>query len=149
MTQIVLDGAEMMLAANAGIMRHIENIKKGVKPSYGAGNQNDWQLDIEGAMGEFVLAKYLGVFWHGKGKMRGDDAGIYQVRTSQRDDADLILHPKDEDEKIYWLVTGVNGIYQIRGFLKAKDGKQEKWWRNGAPGRPAFFVPQSELISYD
>jgi len=146
MKQVILDGAEMMLAANAGIMRHIENIKKGVRPSYGAGNQNDWQLDIEGAMGEFVLAKHLGVFWHGKGKMRGDDAGIYQVRTSQRDDADLILHPKDEDEKTYWLITGVNGTYQIRGYLLAKDGKKEKWWRDGAPGRPAFFVPQSELI---
>ena len=145
MTQIVLDAAEMLLAANAGIMRHIENIKRGVKPSYGAGNQNDWQWDIEGAMGEFVLAKHLGVFWHGKGKMRGDDAGIYQVRTSQRDNADLILHPKDEDEKTYWLITGVNGTYQIRGYLKAKDGKHDKWWRDGAPGRPAFFVPQSEL----
>jgi len=146
MTKVILDGSEMLLAANAGIMRHIENIKRGVQPSYGAGDKNDWQLDIEGAMGEFVLAKHLGVFWYGKGKMRGDDAGHFQVRTSQRIDADLILHPRDEDEKTYWLITGVNGTYEIRGYLKAKDGKKQKWWRDPVGGRPAFFVPQSELI---
>lgn len=146
MTEIVLDWSEMILAAQAGVLRQVENIKKGVKPAYGAGNEKDWQYGIEGAMGEFALAKYLGVFWHGKGKMWGDDVGSYQVRTSSRNNGDLILHPKDDDEKIYWLVTGLNGKYWIRGYIKAKDGKLDKWWRDPAGDRPAFFVPQSELI---
>jgi hypothetical protein len=146
MTRIVLDGSEMMLAANAGIMRQIENIKKGVQPAYGAGSERDWQYGIEGAMGEFALAKHLGIFWHGKGKMRGDDVGTFQVRTSSRGDGDLILHPRDDDDKVFWLLTGLNGTYDVRGFIKAGDGKKEKWWRDPAKGRPAFFVPQSELI---
>jgi len=146
MTQVILDWAEMILAAQAGVLRQVENIKKGVKPAYGAGNEKDWQYGIEGAMGEFALAKYLGVFWHGKGKMWGDDVGTYQVRTSSRLNGDLILHPKDDDEKTYWLVTGLNGNYWIRGYIKAKDGKKEQWWRDPAGDRPAFFVPQSELI---
>ena len=146
MTQVILDWAEMILAAQAGVLRQVENIKKGVKPAYGAGNEKDWQYGIEGAMGEFALAKYLGVFWHGKGKMWGNDVGVYQVRTSSRLDGDLILHPKDDDEKTYWLVTGLNGNYWIRGYIKAIDGKKDHWWRDPAGGRPAFFVPQSELI---
>lgn len=146
MTKVILDGSEMMLAANAGIMRNIENIKKGVKPAYGAGNENDWQYSIEGAMGEFALAKYLGLFWHGKGKMRGDDVGSFQVRTSSRENGDLILHPRDHDEKTFWLVTGINGTYNIRGFIKAKNGKKQEFWRDPAGNRPAYFVPQSKLI---
>lgn len=146
MTQVILDWAEMILAAQAGVLRQVENIKKGVKPAYGAGNEKDWQYGIEGAMGEFALAKYLGVFWHGKGKMRGDDVGAYQVRTSSSLNGDLILHPKDDDEKTYWLVTGLNGNYWIRGYIKAIDGKKDHWWSDPAGGRPAFFVPQSELI---
>jgi hypothetical protein len=145
MTVVVLDAAEMLLAANAGIMRHIENVKKGAKPAYGAGNQNDWQIGIEGAICEFVLAKHLGVFWHGKGKMRGDDAGPYQVRGSQKKNACLILHPEDNDDKIYYLVTGYNGIYRVCGYVLGKDGKQQKYWKDPAGGRPAFFIPQSDL----
>jgi len=145
MTRIVLTASDMLLAANAGIMRQIENVKNNVKPAYGAGHENDWQYSIEGAMVEFALAKHLNVFWHGKGKMRGDDVGNYQVRTSSRSNGDLILHPKDEDDKIFWLLTGLNGTYDVRGWITARDGKKEKWWRDPAGGRPAFFVPQSEL----
>jgi hypothetical protein len=148
MTHIVLDPSEMMLAATAGVMRQVENIKRGVKPAYGAGNERDWQYGIEGAMGEFALAKYLGIFWYGKGKMRGDDVGTLQVRTSSRDNGDLILHPRDDDEKVFWLLTGLNGTYDVRGFIKAKDGKKQEFWRDPTgKNRPAFFVPQSELLT--
>ena len=50
---------EILLAAQAGVMRQIENLKKKRRAYYGAGTNNDWQLHIEGCLGEFALAKYL------------------------------------------------------------------------------------------
>jgi hypothetical protein len=145
MTIVVLDASEMLLAANAGIMRRIENLKKGAGQPYGYDENVSWQIDIEGAMGEFALAKHLGVFWHGKGKMRGFDVGSCDARTTHHENGSLIIHPQDNDEKTIWLLTGKNGTYVIRGCIKAIDGKLDKYWKDPLGGMPAYFVPQSEL----
>jgi len=78
-------------------------------------------------------------------EMRGDDAGPYQVRSSQRENASLILHPEDLDDKIYYLITGANGNYMVCGYISGKNGKQQKYWKDPTGGRPAFFVPQADL----
>ncbi len=142
---IELTPAEIMMAAQAGIMRQVENIKKNAKPYYGANSHSDWQLHIEGCLGEFALAKYLNIWWGGKGNKRGNDVGEYDVRTRSSHTYDLILHDNDPDDKIFWLVTGTNGAYKIHGWILGKDGKNEKYWADPAKNRPAFFVPQSEL----
>lgn len=142
--QIDLTPAEIMQGAIAGVMRQTENLKLGRKPAYGAGRSNDWQLNIEGALGEMALAKHLDKYWH-KGTFRGADVGQYQCRTSSRDNGDLILHPRDGDKSVFFLVTGRNGSYVIRGWIHGAEGKREEFWRDPAGGRPAFFVPQSVL----
>ena len=43
---------EMCQAGQAGVMRQVENLKLNRKPYYGAGSSNDWQLHIEGCLGE-------------------------------------------------------------------------------------------------
>jgi hypothetical protein len=148
MTAIILDGSEMMLAASAGVMRRIENLKKTGRSGepYGFDENVSWQIDIEGAMGEFALAKHLGVFWHGKGKIGGWDVGTCDARTTRHSHGSLIIHPQDRDEKTVWLLTGQNGKYIVRGFIKAGDAKQQKYWKDPLGGMPAFFVPQSDLL---
>lgn len=66
--KVCLTPWEMMLAAQAGVMRQVENLKRGRAAFYGAGNLNDWQYHVEGCLGEFALAKFLGVYWSGKGR---------------------------------------------------------------------------------
>tara|TARA_E500000318_G_scaffold3404_1_gene3839 strand:+ start:4581 stop:5060 length:480 start_codon:yes stop_codon:yes gene_type:complete len=138
---------EMCQAGQAGVMRQVENLKLNRKPYYGAGSSNDWQLHIEGCLGEMALAKHLKLYWSGKGKFRDLDVGDFDVRTSQRDWGDLILHDKDDDEKIFWSVAGKNGKYRINGWIKAKDGKKKEFWKDPAGGRPAYFVPRTALKS--
>ena len=70
---VILTPAEIMMAAQAGIMRQVENIKTKAEPYYGASNVADWQLHIEGCLGEFALAKYLNVWWGGKGWIKAED----------------------------------------------------------------------------
>ena len=142
---INLTAYEILMAAQAGIMRQVENIKKSAEPYYGASSINDWQLHIEGCLGEFALAKFLNVWWGGKGKKREADVDIYDVRTTPGHEFRLILHPDDPDDRIFWLVTGRNGSYKIQGWIRASDGKQQKYWDDPTRKRPAFFVPSSAL----
>lgn len=143
--RIELTPAEIMLGAEAGVMRQVENLKIGRKPAYGAGTENDWQLHIEGCLAEMAMAKYLGVYWAGKGKLRHPDVGDMDVRTRSKSHYRLILHKEDPDDRVFWLMCGVNGKYDVVGWIRGRDGKQEQYWSDPAGGRPAYFVPQEHL----
>jgi hypothetical protein len=142
---IRLSLAEMQIAAQVGIQRQIQNLKNGAVPAYGAGNKNDWQLHIEGALGEMALAKHLGIYWDGKGTMRAPDVGDVDVRTRSKHTYDLIVHDRDDDGRFIYLLTGGNGEYRFHGGIYARDAKHERYWKDPAGGRPAYFVPQSHL----
>ena len=135
----------MQIAAQVGIQRQIQNLKTGAVPAYGAGSKNDWQLHVEGALGEMALAKCLGVYWDGKGKMRAPDVGEGDVRTRSNHSYDLIIHDRDDDDRYIYLLTGGNGQYIFHGGIYARDAKQKRYWKDPAGGRPAYFVPQAHL----
>jgi hypothetical protein len=135
-----------MQAATVGAIRQVQNLRDKRSPAYGAGRSNDWQLHIEGALGEFALAKFLDRFPSGAHEFRARDVGAWQVRTSSRDDGDLILHDRDDDAERFVLLTGRNGAYQVRGWILAADGKRAEYWRDPVGGRAAYFVPQSALL---
>lgn len=144
--EIELGQTEIIHGAMMGVLRQVQNILKGRKPAYGAGKKNDWQIHVEGALGELALAKYLGVFWSGVGRLRAPDVGIVDVRTGAKHSHRLMLHPPDPANRVYWFVTGINGKYQIRGWILGKDGKRDEWWKDPkGTNRWAFFVPTSEL----
>lgn len=143
--EIKLTTYEIMMAANVGVMRQVENIKYNAKQRYGADDETDWQKHIESALTECAMAKYTNVFWC-KRDRSAPDVGELEVRASQREDARLIIHKDDHDDRQYWLVTGKNGVYKIHGYMLGRDAKNQKYWTDPKTGRPAFFVPQSDLI---
>jgi hypothetical protein len=146
--RVVLPIEEIELCALAGIARQIENLKLNRKPAHGDESLNDWQIHIEGILGEMALSKFLGLPWNGKGIFRGPDVGDMDCRTAPRDDYALRLHPSDPDDRIFWLVCGKNGTYVIKGWTYARDGKRPELWGSPyAKNRPAFWVPQHELCS--
>ena len=141
-----LTNFEILDAATVGVQRSIQNMHNGAQPRYGAGTANDWQLSIEGALGEKALAKYLGVYWAGKGVIGSPDVGEHDVRTSTHSDGRLIVHQEDNAQRFIWLLTGSHGEYIVRGGILAKDAKQRRWWCDpSGKGRPAYFVPQERL----
>ena len=104
-------------------------------------------MGIEGALGEIVIAKHFKIFW-GKGSYGADDVGPYEVRQTHHAHGSLIVHPTDKDDKRYYLVTGILGNYVIRGYMYARDAKQQKYWSDPqGTNRPAYFVPQNDLIA--
>lgn len=147
MIEITLTPSEILLGATAGMMRRIFAIKNSIQNANGYDGENSWQIDIEGALGEMAVAKHMNRYWAGKGRMRDFDvANSCDVRTGAKHTHRLILHPNDDDDRVFWLATGSNGKYRIHGWIKAIDGKKPEYWgEKGQPGRPAFFVPQHAL----
>jgi len=143
---IQLTPSEIMQAATIGVMRSAVSIQKGYKHNYGAHDKDTWQISIEGALGECALAKHLDIYWRGMGIVRGADVGDQDVRTAWRDNSHLIIHPDDPDNRKFWLLTGLNGKYTVRGWIWAKDAKKQEYWKDmQGTNRPAYFVPQSAL----
>lgn len=144
--KVVLAPSEMMQAALVAVMRQVTNIRDGRRHAHGLRDElTGWGAHIEGACGEYAVAKALGVFWNGAlGDLRADDVGQLQVRATPRADGCLLLHDTDPDDRAFVLVTGALGEYVVRGWVSAADGKQRRYWRD-TTGRPCYFVPQSAL----
>lgn len=147
MIEVKLTAAELLLAAQAGVMRQVENVTRNQgQNTHGNDETKPWQDHIEGACGEMALSKYLGVFWKGKGKWGDSDVADMDVRTRPFHEAELILHPpkKDKPHRIFWHVTGKNGVYMIHGWIYAHEGQKQEFWQDKyRNNRPAFFVPNS------
>jgi len=144
---INLTYAQIHMVAVAGVIRQIQYVKRGGKETHGLkkGDQN-WNTKIEGALSEYALAKYLDLHWEGAGEVGGNDVGNEEVRVTDNPNGSLIVRSVDKDEKRYWLLTGRDGSYIIRGYMYARDAKQEKYLSDKGTGRePAYFVPQSDL----
>lgn len=142
---ITLSASEMMLAAQAGVMRTVENLVRGSGGSHGA-TVDDWTMSIEGALAEWAASKALGIHWPGKGKMRGADAGDLQVRSTKNPNGSLLLHPSDKDGDVFVLMVMVGSPmdWQAAGWMRAEDGKQKQYWRTDVRS-PCFLVPQKDL----
>lgn len=144
--KVSLSLSEILHAANAGTLRVVENIKLGRAGSHGLNSNTDWQLHIEGAMAECALAKFLNVYWEGKGKFNGVDVGDVDVRSTRYDNGKLIIHPSDDDNRKYYLLTGIDGNYIVRGWIWGRDAKNQMYWSDpSGKNRPAYFVPQDKL----
>ena len=147
MVEVRLTPAEMLIGAQAGAMRQVENLKtNGSKPTHGLkNNAKDWQIHIEGVLAEQACAKYLNRYWSGKGERGGIDVYDVDVRSTRHKHGCLIIHKSDPDDRFFYLVTGMNGVYHVHGGMYAGEGKNDEWWREPVDQRPAFFVPQSHL----
>jgi hypothetical protein len=151
--KVTLTWAEVAIAARIGEARTIRNRANGNShrhnhPQPGAA---DWTTDIEAACAEVAAAKGLGYYMPitttpGEDRLGDLGYGIH-VRHTAVPTGHLILHPDDPDEGYFVLVVGEAPAYQLPGFLKGADGKDQRWWKDPTgTERHAFFIPQSELV---
>lgn len=138
---------ELALGAHVGMQRQIESLSRGLRDQHGARAEMGWQLHIEGAIGELVVAKHLGIFWDGSvNTFKLPDLGRQvQVRTRSKDHYDLIVRTNDQDDDLFVLVTGVAPTYCVRGCIWGRHAKQLHFWACHGGREGAWFVPQSHL----
>jgi len=140
---------EILVASQVGVLRQCEDIKASKKSFTGEKQDTAWQRHIEGALSECAMAKFLNVYWN-KAPWFAPDVGEVEVRVTALDYGRLIIKEQDKDDMKYYLLTGINGKYNVRGYMYAREAKQEKYLSQPSPDRPAaYFVPQSDLRMND
>jgi hypothetical protein len=147
MIKIVLTEEEVRKAERVAESRQSENLKNARSDRYGADPRDGIRLHKIGAKGELAVAKWLGRDWDGNlNDFSAADVGDYQVRTTKYDRGSLILHPADNDRDIFFLVINGDPEYKIAGWIRATDGKEDRYWKDlSGDGRHAYFVPQRAL----
>ncbi len=147
---------ERQLAMEEGHRRQAVNEARGLRGR----NRGPWQGDkalqahLLGAAGEVAVASYLGL-QHGlfqeKEAKRGsaDLPGNIDVKTRSRSSYDLIVQRQSDPNKKFVLVTIENQKTLLHGWCYGEEAMQDRFWADPARGRPAYFVPKSELRSME
>jgi len=148
--RIRLTWDEILEAALVGCVTNIDSLKRKYVPGNNAPEEENWTFNIEGRCGEKAVAKHFGVYWAAMtnmGNPKADDVGPYQTKTNtSRKWDDLILRDSDNIDRNYISVLSFLPDFVITGWMEGTEVKQEKWRREGSPGRaPAFFFPRKLL----
>jgi len=136
------------------LRRQRVNERKGLKGRNGGPADGNKALLFHklGAAGELAVADYLHLrefLYQETEAKRGsfDLPPNIDVKTRSRHDYDLICQLDEKPGKTLVLVTIQNKITLLHGWIKSEDAMQEQWKKDPAHGRPAYFVPSSELHS--
>ena len=142
---------QMNLAIEVAKLRNAKALENGCAPGNKQPPENTLRDDINGAMGELVVAKYLNHYWDGTQRdLDAPDVGPYEVRTNgTRRFRDLRLQPEDYDDRIFISVVGFCPKFQILVWIAGIDGKVSDNWKELAPDRPCFCVKPEDLHPMD
>jgi hypothetical protein len=78
-----------------------------------------------------------------------DDLPGIDVKTRSKSHYDLIVQKHENLSKKFVLVTIENQNTLLHGWCYGSEAMDERYWADPARGRPAYFVPQSELRSME
>ena len=155
---ITLSNQELLVAATLGLQRQLEcqkNSKGGVISNLSYENKYNavgpgglWNNSIEGALGEFALAKFLGLYPSGIECWNATDVGEhYEVRTRPKEFQELFLKKNDKKDKYFVLLQGSFGEYNIRGWISAVEAFSHPEWFHNNSGKTSFnyWIPHPNL----
>ena len=143
---ITLEYSEVLYAAQAGIYRRVNSMRRGFKDKDLDDNRDVWDIDIEGACAEMAYAKASGVYWGGHiNSFKAPDVGCIQIRSTKYFDGKLIIRENDNLSQNYVLVITKCPVYSIVGYIRGSDAiaDHKKTSPNGKSS--AWFIPQRFL----
>lgn len=152
--RVELSKVELLHACAVGVYRramHMYALAKGeIDPSGRAGAPEPWH-EIEGAVGEYVVAKFLNINWPGDWWTRKRTADLLpdiEVRWTKYNDGHLLIKDGDPITNRYVLVVGAIPTYYVVGWVYGNEGTKQEYYRPIKPGaEPCFCVPQDALRS--
>lgn len=145
-----LDHDDVYWGATVGIQRNVLSIKQKQEhwPPLTVSSYQ-WMNHVEGAIAELVVARWLGVEWAATVNTfrKGFDVSNYQVRWSSKGvgAGELVVRPRDKDAQLFISVRGTAPDYELLGWMRGADAKQEKWKSNPQNRGEAWFVHQDLL----
>lgn len=142
---------ERQAAMEEGERRQRVNEEKGLRGRNNGPRFGRKALDVHllGAAGEMAVASFLGLkhelYKETEAKRGSYDLPGIDVKTRSKHGYDLIVQSKEDPSKIYVLVTIEKGTTLIHGWCRGEEAMKPEHWADYAGGRPAYFVPQSQL----
>ena len=159
---VKLSEREMLLAASSGVQREVECLRglnggESVVSEYEKNNNQIgpgglWNNHIEGAMGEFAVAKFLGLYPGAITDAKATDVGEhYEVRTRPLRYQELFIKKDEKEDKYYILVQGSYGRYTICGWISAYEVFTHRDWYHNNEGKTShrYWVPNEFLYSIE
>ena len=73
-----------------------------------------------------------------------DDAGPFQVRSTEHPNGHLLIYDDDPSNRIFILVTGKHPNFKMAGWILCRRAKLRRFWRTDMK-EECFCVPQSFL----
>lgn len=141
--KVELNANEVLVATYIGSRRNAEASFRNRKPRFPEKVAGElWGFHIESAHAELAVCKYLGIYWgFGVNTFHVEDVvnTNLEIRWSSREDVKV----RPDDKGVIVCVTGKCPVYEIKGWIKAEDAKQDKWKYNKEP--ICYFVPHTEL----
>jgi hypothetical protein len=147
---VTLSNSEAWEAVSCGVRRHLTAIHDNRQDRNGAASCDEaqrWGIDVEGAVGELVLAKHFGVYWNPTIGVVGrvDFPPATQVRVVDSPSKKLIIRRDANDEHVYVLVCGQRLKYEIVGWILARNAKVPAYLENPRGYGASYFVPREDL----
>lgn len=150
---IPLAWSEVILAANAGMMRRIYALREGKAGVDGAKDEGAWDGDINGAVAELACAKWANVYWNGTvGITTTSDVGKWQVRSKIVSGHRLVVKRNDKDHEVFVSVLvnlAINPTAVLCGWLHGWQAKNPAWLKTYPPKPPMYFVEDQYLSDMD
>ncbi len=102
-------------------------------------------VQVEASCAELAVAKHLNLFWNFDRQRNRSigDVGGYEVRFTSK--GRLLIRPGDDLARPYVLVTGGEGVYVTRGWIRGSE-VEEGWLDDFGNGRPAVYVVPSRRL---
>jgi len=140
-------------ASILGIRRSAESERENLRQRYGA--TRDLFHEISSMHAEKAFHVITGGKWHQYDRdnetdlhnLKRHDVDRYQVRQDAGGrNSSLIVRANDNDADVFVLVLGWHRLYEIVGWMTAKEAKQKKYLCAPDPSRPsAWMVPNRDL----
>lgn len=107
--------------------------------------------DVRGALAELAWAKHRGEFYCGSCNTFHDEPDVHgvEIRSMRRPNDSLLIRSNDDPSRPYVLTHANGQKVSFVGWAWGKDAMRDEWLRAPRGGKPAWFMPQSSLRSFD
>jgi len=149
MVSVVMTERDIRQAAANAVERRIERMRGGAGERYAPQGAKGLGVDFLGALGEFAVAKYLGLFPSGYSQAGASDVGPFEVRTVESAALNLLIYPQESAPVVLAVVANpFREPVTLAGWGPAGELKRPEYWRTDGH-RPAFWVPPAALRPMD
>jgi hypothetical protein len=145
-----LDADELRLLDWCGELRQAQAAParaRGCRDNYGY-TGDPTAIHVLGATAEYAVARSLNLFWTPIDGRRGSygDVCHLEVRGTTHPNGRLIVHDDDPDDRPYVLVRVLLPVCDVIGWAWGADCKRTEYWPGPYPERPAYYLPNEQLI---